>query len=133
MSRGRLWRRESAFQRRHELTFASFAGGAAPVSPLALRSDHDQSFPQRFDAARVENGLVTIQSTRLTPIGNFVIAILLGALLWVAVPVVIGRPLRFWEAGFATAAILALFEWWRRRRLRRDREQIESVRDSALW
>lgn len=103
------------------------------VGPLTLRSDHDQSFPQRFDAFLVENGLVTIRTMHLTPIGNLVVAVLLGVLLWVTVSVVIGRPLRLWEAFIFAAAILALLEWWRGCQFRREREQTESLRDSALW
>lgn len=111
----------------------SAGGAAALVSPLTLRSNHDQSFPQRFDAFLMENELVTIRTKYLTPIGNLVVAVLLGALLWVAVPVVIGRPLWLWEAFVTAAAILALMEWWRGRRIRREHEQTESLRDSALW
>lgn len=70
---------------------------------------------------------------RLTLIANLVAAVLLGVLLWVAVPAAIGRPLRLWEALVLSAAALALLELWRRLRLRREREQTESLRDSALW
>lgn len=76
---------------------------------------------------------MSFRTMRLTPIATLVVAVLLGALLWVAVPVAIGRPLRLWEAVVVSAAILALLEWWRRRWLRREREQTESLRDSALW
>jgi len=64
---------------------------------------------------------------------NLVAAALLGALLWVGVPPVIGRPLRLWEVFVLAAAALALLELWRWLRLRREREQTESLRDSALW
>jgi Flp pilus assembly protein TadB len=70
---------------------------------------------------------------RLTPITTLVVAILLGALLWLAAPVALGRALRPWEACVATAVILLLLEWWRGRRRRQEHEQIESMRDSALW
>ncbi|NPC58388.1 hypothetical protein [Caenimonas soli] len=76
---------------------------------------------------------MSIQTLRITPIASFVIAFLLGGLLWLAAPVAIGRALRPWEALAGAAAILALLEWWRGRRLRREREQIDSLRDSALW
>ena len=69
----------------------------------------------------------------LTPMGNFVVAVLLGALLWVVIPVVTGHPLRLWEVLVAAAAILALLEWWRARQIRREHEQTENLRDSALW
>lgn len=77
--------------------------------------------------------MVPFRTMRLALITTLVVAVLLGALLWVAVPGVIGRPLRFWEALALPAAILALLAWWRGRRLRREREQIASLRDSALW
>jgi hypothetical protein len=81
----------------------------------------------------VENGCVIFQTIRLTPIVNLVAAVLLGALLWVAVPAAMDRPLRLWEALVVAAATFAFLEWWRGRRLRREREHAESLRDSALW
>ncbi|MEO8020275.1 hypothetical protein [Polaromonas sp.] len=76
---------------------------------------------------------MAIRTLLFTPIGTFVLAVLLGALLWVVAPVFIGRLLSLWETFVVTAAIVVLLEWWRRRRLGREREQIESLRDSALW
>ena len=70
---------------------------------------------------------------RLTPITSLVFALLLAALLWVAAPIAIDRALRPWEAVVVAVVILALLEWWRGRRLRREREQVESMRNSALW
>ena len=70
---------------------------------------------------------------RLTPIPSLVFALLLGALLWVAAPIAIDRALSPWEAFVVAVVILALLEWWRGRRLRREREQVESMRNSALW
>jgi len=70
---------------------------------------------------------------RLTPIVNLVAAVLLGALLWVAVPALVGRSLSLWEVFVLAAAALGLLEWWRGRQLRREREHAESLRDSALW
>ena len=84
-------------------------------------------------AAHVQNGLVTFRTMRLTPIATFVVAVLLGALLWLAAPAAIGRALKPWEARVSAAVLLALLEWLRVRRLRREREQTESMRDSALW
>lgn len=101
--------------------------------PLALRSGHDQSFPQQFDAFRVENRRVIIRTMRLTPIIILLLAVSLGVLLWAVAPAVMGRPLMLWEALLLIAAIMVLLAWWRRRRLWREREQLESLRDSALW
>ncbi len=109
------------------------AGVPGTGGPAMLCSDHDQSFPERFDTSRVENRLVSFRAIHLTPVATAAAAGLLSALLWLAAPVAIGRLLRPWEALLVAAAILALLEWWRGRRLRRQREQIESLRDSALW
>ena len=70
---------------------------------------------------------------RLTPFAPFVIAVALGAAIWVAMPVITGRPLRLWEALVVSAAVFAVLELWRARRLRRERKRAESLRDSALW
>lgn len=65
----------------------------------------------------------------LGPLGSLLIA----ALLWFAAPFVIERKLEPWElAGSATLAYV-LIELWRRRRARQQRQQIEQLRDSALW
>lgn len=69
----------------------------------------------------------------LTPIATLLVSVLLGALLWLAAPVALGRLLRPWEALVVAAAIWALLEWLRERRLRRERRQIDGLRDSALW
>jgi hypothetical protein len=103
------------------------------IRSLTLHSGHGQSFPQQFAASHVENGLVTIRTLLFTPIGTFVLAVLLGALLWALAPAFMGRSFRLWEALVVAVAILVLLEWWRRRRLWREREQTESLRDSALW
>ena len=76
---------------------------------------------------------MTIRTMRLTPIGTFVLAVLLGALFWAVAPAAMDRPLRLWEGVVVAVAIFALLEWWRRHRLWREREQTESLRDSALW
>ena len=76
---------------------------------------------------------MTFRTMRLTPIASLVFALLLGALLWVAAPIAIDRALRPWEAFVVAVVILALLEWWRGRRIRREREQVESMRNSALW
>ena len=73
------------------------------------------------------------RTMRLTPIATLVVAVLLGALLWLAAPVTIGRALKPWETLVSAIVLLALLEWLRVRRLRREREQTESLRDSALW
>jgi len=76
---------------------------------------------------------VSPRTIRVTLIATLVLAALLGAALWLAASAITGRPLNIWEACVVSAAALAVFEWWRGRRLRRLREQIESLRDSALW
>ena len=76
---------------------------------------------------------MNIRTLRLTPIGTFILAVLLGALLWAVAPATLERPLRIWEAVVVAVAIFALLEWGRRQWLWRVREQTESLRDSALW
>jgi uncharacterized membrane protein len=77
----------------------------------------------------VQNGLVIVRTKRFTPIAALIVAVL----LWLAAPAAIGRALKPWEAVVSAAVVLALLEWLRVRRLRREREQTESMRDSALW
>lgn len=76
---------------------------------------------------------MSVRTMRITPLATLVTAGLLGASLWLAAPIAIGRALTLWEAFVATAVILVLLEWWRGRRLRRARAQAENLRDSALW
>lgn len=54
-------------------------------------------------------------------------------LAWIAGPPAIGRSLRVWELAVIAALALGLLQWQRLRRLRRDRQALESIRDSALW
>lgn len=76
---------------------------------------------------------MTFRTVRLTPLSSVVLSLLLVALLCVIAPSAIGRALRPWEVIVAAPVILALLEWWRGCRVRREREQVESMRDSALW
>src|SRR5688572_16871260 len=89
-------------------------------SPVTLRSDNDQSFPDRLEACRVENGHGTFRTMRITPIATLVVAVLLGASLWLVAPLAIGSALSPWEAFVVATVILALVAWWRERRLRRE-------------
>lgn len=73
------------------------------------------------------------RTMRLTPVAALVVAFLFGVLLWLAAPTAIGRALKPWEALVSAVVLLALLEWLRVRRIRREREQTESLRDSALW
>lgn len=70
---------------------------------------------------------------RPTMIATLVLAVVLGVVLWLAIPTVAGRPLNFWEACLVSAAVLVIFKWRQGRRLRRQRRHLESLRDSALW
>ncbi|CAA9385857.1 MAG: hypothetical protein AVDCRST_MAG51-95 [uncultured Ramlibacter sp.] len=58
---------------------------------------------------------------------------LVAALLWFAAPIAVGRSLKPWELLVVALISLAVLEWWRGRRLRQEREAVESMRDSALW
>jgi hypothetical protein len=111
------------------------AGLRSPPRPCVLRLDHDQSFPEEIGAFGVENGvgLVSFRTMSIKPIFTLFLAALLGALIWLGAPVAIGRPLSPWETLVLAAVIWGFLEWLRGRRLRREREQTESMRDSALW
>jgi Flp pilus assembly protein TadB len=66
------------------------------------------------------------------------ILVVLGALVvtllaWLVGPPAIGRSLKIWELAVIAAVALGLLQWQRQRRLRRDRQALESIRDSALW
>lgn len=54
-------------------------------------------------------------------------------LAWLAGPSAIGRSLKAWELALVAAVALGLLQWRRERRLRRQRQELESIRDSALW
>ena len=54
-------------------------------------------------------------------------------LAWLVGPPAIGRSLKSWELVLVAAVALGLLQWQRQRRLRRHRQEIESIRDSALW
>jgi Flp pilus assembly protein TadB len=66
------------------------------------------------------------------------LVVLLGSvavtvLAWFLAPSALGRSLRVWELALIAAVVLGLLEWQRQRRLRRYRQELESIRDSALW
>jgi len=104
---------------------------AAPLQ-LGTRSKAERGYTLAFDlvqpAAKAELLAITAEH-----VVDDAVALLLGALLWFAAPIGIGRALRPWEALVVAVVILALLEWRRERRLRREREQVESMRNSALW
>ncbi|MDB5750085.1 MAG: hypothetical protein JWP65_506 [Ramlibacter sp.] len=59
---------------------------------------------------------------------------LASALLWLAAPGLFARLLDQWLVVVALVALAwLLFTAWRRRQSRRQREQAEGLRDSALW
>ncbi|WP_143762921.1 hypothetical protein [Ramlibacter tataouinensis] len=65
---------------------------------------------------------------------RFLIAVLvLPALLWLAAFVTLGRHLKVWEGAAIVVACPVLLAWLRGRQLRRERQELESMRDSALW
>lgn len=59
--------------------------------------------------------------------------LLLTALAWLAAPATLGRKLTPWEVLVVLAVLLGVGAWRRRQRLRRERQEMESMRDSALW
>ncbi|MGZ5847947.1 MAG: hypothetical protein ACXWJJ_10775 [Ramlibacter sp.] len=63
----------------------------------------------------------------------FAVSLLVAAIAWVVAPTAVGRSLKAWEVIAIGAAILGLLQWRRQRRLRLQRQALESIRDSALW
>ncbi|MGZ5178917.1 MAG: hypothetical protein ACXWC2_00455 [Ramlibacter sp.] len=63
----------------------------------------------------------------------FAVSLLVAAIAWVVAPAAVGRSLKAWEVIAIGAAILGLLQWRRQRRLRLQRQALESIRDSALW
>jgi len=63
----------------------------------------------------------------------FAVSLLAAAVAWVVAPAAMGRSLKGWEVIAIGAAALGLLQWRRQRRLRLQRQALESIRDSALW
>jgi hypothetical protein len=62
------------------------------------------------------------------------LAALLGSgLLWFTAPLLFSRDLELWELGVSAALASGLLWLWHRRQSRRQREQVQKLRDSALW
>jgi hypothetical protein len=55
------------------------------------------------------------------------------ALAWLCARYLFGRTLNPLEVLLIALVALAVFAWWRARRLRIERQEEESMRDSALW
>jgi hypothetical protein len=81
----------------------------------------------------VQNGFVLLRSLRLTPLTTVAGSALLALVLWGLAPMLVGREFHLRELLLVAAVVVPLLEWRRRRALKREREQIESLRDSALW
>lgn len=63
----------------------------------------------------------------------FAVSLLVAGVAWLVAPAAVGRSLKVWELIAIGAAALGLLEWRRQRRLRLQRQALESIRDSALW
>ena len=59
--------------------------------------------------------------------------ILVVGLFWVIAPMVIGRSLGPWEISLVAVVVVAMVWAWRWRQQRQKRQELESLRDSALW
>jgi Flp pilus assembly protein TadB len=62
-----------------------------------------------------------------------VASLLVTCALWLLAPFILGRNIRSLELVLLAVVTLALFAFWRIRRLRTERMETESMRDSALW
>ena len=81
----------------------------------------------------MQNGLVPIRNFWLTPLAPVAVSVMLGFALWALAPLLAGREFQPREVLVIAALAGPLLEWARRRWLRRERQAIESLRDSALW
>jgi membrane protein implicated in regulation of membrane protease activity len=63
----------------------------------------------------------------------FLGSILGAGLLSLAVPILFAREVERWQLGAFAALACFLLMVWRRRQTRRRREQLQDLRDSALW
>ena len=61
------------------------------------------------------------------------ISLLVAAAGWFFAPAVLGRSLAPWEALVPGGIAFGLLHWLRGRNQRRQRQVVESMRDSALW
>jgi hypothetical protein len=61
------------------------------------------------------------------------ISVAITAVAWLAAPSLIARELAHWELGVLAALAWGAAHSWRKRLLRKRRECIEQLRDSALW
>lgn len=59
--------------------------------------------------------------------------IVVVALFWVIAPMAIGRSLATWEIALGALFVVAMQWAWRWRRRRQKRQELEGLRDSALW
>jgi hypothetical protein len=63
-----------------------------------------------------------------------VVAVLVGSYaLYLTYPWLFGRQIKGWEAMLAAAALGIVFRSWHVRQQRRERQDLEGLRDSALW
>jgi uncharacterized protein YjiS (DUF1127 family) len=92
-----------------------------------------QSFPELFDAFPVENERVHIRTILLTPFASAALSLMVAALMWLLPPIVIGRPFSGWQILATVIITMILLESWRWRQKRETRQQLERLRDSALW
>ncbi|TWO68440.1 hypothetical protein FN976_22675 [Caenimonas sedimenti] len=76
---------------------------------------------------------MVFRSVRPSPLLTPVVSAMLALALWALAPFLLGRDFRTSELLLVAALAVPLLEWARRRWLRREREAIESLRDSALW
>jgi uncharacterized protein YjiS (DUF1127 family) len=61
------------------------------------------------------------------------ILIVVIGLFWVIAPMAIGRSLATWEIALVTVFVVAMQWAWRWRQQRQKRQELEGLRDSALW
>ncbi len=80
-----------------------------------------------------KNTNVPLRINLFASIAPIALLIMVVGLFWVVAPMAIGRSLAVWELILSVVILVAMLWTWRWRRQRQKRQELEGLRDSALW
>jgi len=80
-----------------------------------------------------KNSRVPYRTLFLASFAPLALLIVVVGLFWVLAPKAIGRSLATWEVALVAVFVVAMQWAWRWRQQRLKRQELESLRDSALW